>query len=368
MADQVEWNLPEHDKVVEEPYIRQVIEGLQGKNTPPLTFTQTLTVEGLATLAQLLVPGESTFNGTVQVNGDLGVDGDLDVTGALTTETLSVSGVSTFADAATFTSNVTVEGNTVLGNAAGDTLTVGATATFSAPVTFSGGITLSSLSLSGTLNVDGNTTLGNASGDTTVVTGGFTAQATGGASKQIVTDPANGRTIIGNSTPLTSASNDTFTVIGQSYFAPASASDNAIQMRRSSASTTGWSLGVNSAGGMSIRDTADAEVVKFGTAASGTQMTVQDDLTVVGNVSADFVETAGGDINGPLDILATSGTFDWQNSGNSRLKIDSTGVGFFGSAPIAKPTVVGAKAGNVALENLLEELANLGLITDSTTA
>lgn len=42
-------------------------------------------------------------------------------------------------------------------------------------------------------------------------------------------------------------------------------------------------------------------------------------------------------------------------------------LGFHNSAPIAKPTITGAKGGNVALASLLTELANYGLVTDSTT-
>lgn len=43
-------------------------------------------------------------------------------------------------------------------------------------------------------------------------------------------------------------------------------------------------------------------------------------------------------------------------------------LGFFGSAAIAKPAVTGSRGGNAALASLLTQLANLGLITDSTTA
>ena len=43
-------------------------------------------------------------------------------------------------------------------------------------------------------------------------------------------------------------------------------------------------------------------------------------------------------------------------------------LGFFGSAAVAKPTVSGAKGGNVALGSLMAALSSLGLITDSTTA
>lgn len=49
------------------------------------------------------------------------------------------------------------------------------------------------------------------------------------------------------------------------------------------------------------------------------------------------------------------------------LNHDGTTIGFYNTTPITKPTVTGAKGGNVALTNLLTALANLGLLTDSTT-
>lgn len=42
-------------------------------------------------------------------------------------------------------------------------------------------------------------------------------------------------------------------------------------------------------------------------------------------------------------------------------------AGFFGTTPITKPTVTGSKGGNAAITSLLTQLANLGLITDSST-
>ncbi|MFX1499324.1 MAG: hypothetical protein ACFFDH_00005, partial [Promethearchaeota archaeon] len=43
-------------------------------------------------------------------------------------------------------------------------------------------------------------------------------------------------------------------------------------------------------------------------------------------------------------------------------------LGFFNATPIVQPTVTGSRAGNAALASLLTQLANLGLIVDSTTA
>ena len=42
-------------------------------------------------------------------------------------------------------------------------------------------------------------------------------------------------------------------------------------------------------------------------------------------------------------------------------------MGFWGATPVIQQTVTGAKAGNVALTNLLTTLATLGLIVDNTT-
>jgi hypothetical protein len=43
-------------------------------------------------------------------------------------------------------------------------------------------------------------------------------------------------------------------------------------------------------------------------------------------------------------------------------------IGFYGAAGVAKPAVTGSRAGNAALASLLTQLANLGLLTDSSTA
>ncbi len=59
--------------------------------------------------------------------------------------------------------------------------------------------------------------------------------------------------------------------------------------------------------------------------------------------------------------------FSLAAGGNVRVQGDATGLGFFAATPVAKPTVTGAKGGNVALTSLLTALANLGLITDSST-
>ena len=46
----------------------------------------------------------------------------------------------------------------------------------------------------------------------------------------------------------------------------------------------------------------------------------------------------------------------------------ASGVGFFGTSPVAKPTITGSRGGNAALASLLTALAGMGQITDSSTA
>lgn len=42
-------------------------------------------------------------------------------------------------------------------------------------------------------------------------------------------------------------------------------------------------------------------------------------------------------------------------------------LGFFNATPVAKPIITGSKGGNAALTSLLQHLAQMGLVTDSTT-
>ena len=71
-----------------------------------------------------------------------------------------------------------------------------------------------------------------------------------------------------------------------------------------------------------------------------------------------------------FDLVNSGANGHFYVSGGGIYIIDATGDGklaFFGGTPQAKPTVTGSKGGNAALASLLTQLANLGLITDSTT-
>jgi hypothetical protein len=50
-----------------------------------------------------------------------------------------------------------------------------------------------------------------------------------------------------------------------------------------------------------------------------------------------------------------------------QIRINTTGIGFFGATPVSKPTITGSRGGNAALSDLLAALADMGLINNGTT-
>jgi len=52
---------------------------------------------------------------------------------------------------------------------------------------------------------------------------------------------------------------------------------------------------------------------------------------------------------------------------SSTLKVVGN-IGFYNTAPQAKPTITGSRDGNAAVASLLTELETLGLLTDGTGA
>ncbi|MER9166207.1 collagen-like protein [Mesorhizobium australicum] len=89
-----------------------------------------------------------------------------------------------------------------------------------------------------------------------------------------------------------------------------------------------------------------------------------------GLTTASPILTATGSDANVTGILQGKGTGGWQikgGGGGIKFAANDTGLGFNGTAPVAKPTVTGAKGSNAALTSLLVQLASTGLITDSTT-
>lgn len=65
------------------------------------------------------------------------------------------------------------------------------------------------------------------------------------------------------------------------------------------------------------------------------------------------------------------GAHDSTGTMREGLRVESSGaaplVGFYGGAAVSKPTVSGSRGGNAALASLITALANMGLLTDSTS-
>lgn len=84
-----------------------------------------------------------------------------------------------------------------------------------------------------------------------------------------------------------------------------------------------------------------------------------------------FGVLAGGDIQWGPGNAAVDCTFTRTGVGamtlSAAIRINGN-VGFYNTAPVAKPTVTGSRGGNAALASLLTALASQGLITDSSTA
>jgi hypothetical protein len=67
-------------------------------------------------------------------------------------------------------------------------------------------------------------------------------------------------------------------------------------------------------------------------------------------------------------VVPTGSAHVFLVNGVDSLTVGGNTIGFQGSAPIARPTISGACAGNTAIKALLTALVSYGLITDSTTA
>ncbi len=86
-----------------------------------------------------------------------------------------------------------------------------------------------------------------------------------------------------------------------------------------------------------------------------------------GNAGSSYVFARFSDAGAFLDYAVTISRATGQVTLADALAVGGN-AGFNGAAPIAKPTVTGAKGGNAALASLLSALAAYGLVADNTTA
>lgn len=95
-------------------------------------------------------------------------------------------------------------------------------------------------------------------------------------------------------------------------------------------------------------------------------------LNFIGGVSDTYYSRGLVGASGNLAYLgdadgANNSTVILVDDDASSIQLNCQAIGFFGSAPAANQTVTGSRGGNAAIASLLTALANLGLITNSTT-
>lgn len=137
---------------------------------------------------------------------------------------------------------------------------------------------------------------------------------------------------------------------GQIFVAPESALTNSVQdqliIRHNTSGTPAAGLG---AGFRFETETSTTTNIQTGRLRFHWTTVTHASRTARGTLSAN-------DSGGERDCIM------WEGSGSAAM------LGFYGTAPIVKPAPTGSRGGNAALASLLTALANLGLITDSTSA
>jgi hypothetical protein len=92
----------------------------------------------------------------------------------------------------------------------------------------------------------------------------------------------------------------------------------------------------------------------------------QTQLGTISNLMGQSSQISAGGVD-DFEIYQPSGEIQLSIGGTTPVRVSGGTLGFFDATPVVKQTVSGSKGGNVALGNLITALANLGLITDSTT-
>lgn len=89
-------------------------------------------------------------------------------------------------------------------------------------------------------------------------------------------------------------------------------------------------------------------------------------LGTIDNLMGQASQITGGNAD-DFQLYQPSGEYRFTIGGTTPVRVGGGVLGFFDAAPVIKQTATGSKGGNAALGSLLTALANLGLITDSTT-
>lgn len=211
--------------------------------------------------------------------------------------------------------------------------------------------------ISGNLTVQGNLTAGDANTDAHTFIGVTTYRNAANTLTQLLVDAGNNRVIVGSGTALGSDTTPALHVVGRLYVAPDSANDLAIQVRRSSAATVGWSLGMTSDNDFVFKDDAGGERFRVGDASSTYQAkvtgtaNVTSSLTVGAGISAGASSAFTGGISivsGGLGVLAGGADIVGTTTVDT-LTVDGTGTVFTLQGTSQTQTTVGGAGGASAL-------------------
>lgn len=105
-----------------------------------------------------------------------------------------------------------------------------------------------------------------------------------------------------------------------------------------------------------VRLTAGSDALKIG---------ADNSTKIVANSTA--IQAYNNDIASTLTINAAGGNLTMGASADTVMTLRALQMGFFSATAISKPTVSGSRGSNAALASLCTALANLGLITNSTS-
>jgi hypothetical protein len=100
-----------------------------------------------------------------------------------------------------------------------------------------------------------------------------------------------------------------------------------------------------------------------GSAGDGAQIEFDDAGSQNALIAASFDNVSAGSRSASLKFSVRSA-----DAMTERLRLNGTGIGFFGAPPVARPVVSGSRGDGSALGSLLNALSRLGLVSDSSTS
>lgn len=382
--------------------------------------------KGIA-LRQTAVSDDANYAGDFANGGS----GSLALRATAGSHSLTVAGSGITLSSLSVSGDLSVLGNTTLGNQNTDSTTIqgsltqsGGAVSLSSPTTVgitatgAGTLTATSWSVVGPVTLASALT---ARANVTVRNG-----ATGAT--LALFDVSNSRLLVGSGTALASASNDLFAAIGGRAYVAAGSEDAALGLRYNATAGTYYLGASNSATAPSLvlKGHNGVEVARFGHNTDPYQLTVTgeakvtSDLTVGsqavvgattwsgsealrvvgasrlegivsvigatvdlennrsyraydGTTQRNLAKYDSGGVaqfaeNGATGAVVDAGYVQLKHNGTVRFEVNTTGIGAYGASPVARPTVVGSRAGNAALASLLSALASIGWVTDMSTA